>query len=156
MILINVLIVLLLILIIFYLSGLFMRFLSYLGLRTREAVEGFEVEGFEVEGFEVEGSKDTKDTIDSKAADKKTYKDPNLNENPLYLATLNAANISYLKDQVDILNGLKQQVTTLQSQVDNNSTALTALGEQFNTSSQQLTGRDPDSKEPLPIATGLE
>ena len=151
MILINVLIVLLLILIIFYLSGLFMRFLSYLGLRTREAVEGFEVEG-----FEVEGSKDTKDTIDSKAADKKTYKDPNLNENPLYLATLNAANISYLKDQVDILNGLKQQVTTLQSQVDNNSTALTALGEQFNTSSQQLTGRDPDSKEPLPIATGLE
>ena len=145
MILINVLIVLLLILILFYLSGLFMRFLSYLGLRTREAVEG----------FEVEGSKDNK-TIDSKAADKKTYKDPNLNENPLYLATLNAANISYLKDQVDILNGLKQQVTTLQSQVDNNSTALTALGEQFNTSSQQLTGRDPDSKEPLPIATGLE
>ena len=79
-----------------------------------------------------------------------------LNENPLYLATLNAANISYLKDQVDVLNGLKQTVTTLQSQVDNNSTALTALGEQFNTSAQQLTGRDPNSKEPLPTVTGLE
>ena len=137
MILINVLIVLLLILILIYLSGVFMRFLSYVGLRTRETIEGFE---------------ETK----ASTTVSKTYKDPDLNENPLYLATLNAANISYLKDQVDVLNGLKQTVTTLQSQVDNNSTALTALGEQFNTSAQQLTGRDPNSKEPLPTVTGLE
>jgi hypothetical protein len=138
MILINALIILLLILIVLYFFDKFMKFLSYLGLRVREEKEGLE-------------------NIDTNAnADKKkTYTDPGLNDNPLYLATLNAANVSYLKDQVDELSGLKQKVTSLEFKVDENSKGITALGEQFSKSAQELTGRDPDSKEPLPMVTGI-
>jgi len=138
MILINALIILLLILIVLYFFGKFMKFLSYLGLRVREEKEGLE-------------------NIDANANTdkKKTYTDPGLNDNPLYLATLNAANISYLKDQVDELSGMKQKITTLEFKVDENSKGITALGEQFSKSAQELTGRDPDSKEPLPMVTGI-
>ncbi len=110
-----------------------MRFLSYLGLRVREGLE-------------------------NNASDnpKAVYTDPGLNNNPLYLATLNAANIGYLKEQVDELSSLKQQVKTLETQVDQNTKGISALGEQFALSAQQLTGRDPNSKEPIPMATGLE
>jgi len=133
MILVNVLIFLLLILIILYLSGLFMRFLSYLGLRVREGLEN-----------------------NSSDNPKAVYTDPGLNDNPLYLATLNAANIGYLKEQLDELSSLKQQVKTLETQVDQNTKGISALGEQFSLSAQQLTGRDPNSKDPIPMATGLE
>ena len=136
MILINALIILLLILIVLYFFGKIMKFLSYLGLRVREEKEGLE-------------------NIDANADKKKTYTDPGLNDNPLYLATLNAANISYLKDQVDELSGIKQKITTLEFKVDENSKGITALGEQFSKSAQELTGRDPDSKEPLPMVTGI-
>ena len=83
------------------------------------------------------------------------YTDPGLNNDPLYLAKLNAANISYLKEQLDKLSGLKEQVATLSSQNDNNSTAIRGIGDQLTASSQQLTGRDPNSTDPIPSATGL-
>lgn len=140
MILITVLIILLLILIIFYLFGKFTKFLSYLGFRVREGLENIDSKGTD---------------INSNSDKKKTYTDPGLNDNPLYLATLNAANISYLKDHVDELSGLKQQVTMLETKVADNSKGIAALGEQFSATAQQLTGRDPDSKEPLPMVTGL-
>ena len=139
MFLINTLIILLSILIILHLSGLFMRFLSYIGLRTREGLETM------AKGNDISNGKD-KDKI---------YTDPGLNNNPLYLATINAANISYLKEQVDGLSQLKQKVKTLESQVEMNTTGIAALGEQYALSAQQLTGRDPNSKEPIPTATGL-
>jgi hypothetical protein len=131
MLLINLLIVLLIILIILYLYEKFMKFLSYIGFRVREGLEN------------------------TNSSSKKTYTDPGLNDNPLYLATLNAANISYLKDQVDELSGLKQQVTALESKVDMNTKGISALGEQFSKTAQELTGRDPDSTEPLPTLTGI-
>jgi Sec-independent protein translocase protein TatA len=140
MILINALIILLLILIILYFFGKFMKFLSYLGLRVREEKEGLE---------------NIDANTNANTDKKKTYTDPGLNDNPLYLATLNAANISYLKDQVDELSGLKQKMTSLEFKVDENSKGITALGEQFSKSAQELTGRDPDSTEPLPMVTGI-
>ena len=62
---------------------------------------------------------------------------------------------SLIVDQVDKLNGLKEQVATLTSQTNNNATAIRGVGDQLTASSQQLTGRDPNSKEPIPTATGL-
>ena len=62
----------------------FKRFLIYMGWQIREGLENMEL---------------STNTI--------RYTDPGLNNDPLYLAKLNAANISYLKDQIDKLNGLK-------------------------------------------------
>jgi len=84
------------------------------------------------------------------------YTETDLNADPLYLAKLNAANITYLKEQVDKLNGLKEQVATLNAETDNNTTAITALGEQLTQTSQEITGRDPNNPEPFPEATGLD
>jgi hypothetical protein len=90
------------------------------------------------------------------------YTDPGLNNNPTYLAITNASNISFLKGQVDDLLGLKQTVATLtttvsdlNTKVENNSAGISALGQTLKNTSAQLTGRDSDSTEPLPQATGL-
>ena len=141
MLLINVLIILLAFLIILSLWNFFKRFLIYMGWQRREGLENM--------------PSNTNTNTNTNKNDTSHYTDPGLNNDPLYLAKLNAANISYLKDQVDKLNGLKEQVTTLSSQTENNSTALRGIGDQLTASSQQLTGRDPNSKEPIPTATGL-
>ena len=86
---------------------------------------------------------------------KSAYKDPGLDTNPTYLAITNAANITFLKEQLDELTGLKQTVNDLTAKVDHNSQAITGLGESLKNTSQQITGRDVESKEPLPQATGL-
>lgn len=145
MILVKVLIVLLLILILIQIPKLFLRFLVYLRLRAREDLET--IEGFE-EATSVEQVKQVKQV--------KSYTDPGLNKDPLYLSTLNAANISYLKEQVDALSELKQQVNILKSQVEANTTGINAIGEQMTLTSQELIGRDANSKEPIPAATGLD
>ena len=146
MILVKVLIVLLLILIIIQIPKWFMRLLVYLRLRAREDLEDVDLEGFtEMEGFT--------DTTEKNG--KSLYTDPGLNKDSLYMSTVNAANISYLKEQVDELSNLKQQVNTLKSQVEANTTGISALGEQMATASAELIGRDPNSKEPIPMATGL-
>jgi hypothetical protein len=136
MLLILILIVLLFTLIIFQLYGAFIRFLKYLGLRMRERVEGF--------------------------TDSKTYTDPGLNKDSLYLSTINAANISYLKERVDKLNELNKQLSDLNGRVDGlskkvdtTSTAASAIGDQLTLTSQEVIGRSVDSTEPLPMATGL-
>ena len=118
-----------------------MRFLVYLRLRAREDLED------KVEGFTDENEKKNKLSV---------YTDPGLNKDPLYLATLNAANISYLKEQVDALSELKQQVNILKSQVEANTTGINGIGEQMSLTAQELTGRDANSKEPIPMATGLD
>ena len=145
MLLINVLIILLAFLIILSLWSFFKRFLIYMGWQRREGLEN----------MPSNTNTNTNTNNNNNNNDTTHYTDPGLNNDPLYLAKLNAANISYLKDQVDKLNGLKEQVTTLSSQTENNSTALRGIGDQLTASSQQLTGRDPNSKEPIPTATGL-
>lgn len=88
-------------------------------------------------------------------ADNVQYTDPGLGKDPVYLSTLNASNITYLKDKVDELVGLKQQLTDLSAKVDQNSTALTQLSTQMSETANKAVGRDPNSTEPIPQASGL-
>jgi len=55
------------------------------------------------------------------------YKDPGMSKDPLYLATLNAANISWLKQQFDRINSLGMKIDGLDKQVESNSTAIESL-----------------------------
>ena len=84
------------------------------------------------------------------------YADPGLGNDPVYLSKLNASNITFLKDKVDELVGLKQQLTDLSAKVDQNTTTLSQLGTQLSDTANQAIGRDPNSTEPLPQATGLD
>lgn len=141
MILVSVLIILLIALILLQLSGMFKRALNYIGFRFNQDV---------LEGLEDKGEDKDKGKV------KPTYIEIGLNQDPLYLAKVNSANITYLKEQVDKLTELKQQVNVLNTQVENNSTAITAMGQQMNVAAQELTGRSADSTEPIPSASGLE
>ena len=81
--------------------------------------------------------------------------DPSLAKDPVYLATTNAANISILKDQVDGLMALKQQMADLTTRVTNNEKGINSLTTHFSSAGQQATGYDPSSNQPLPTPTGL-
>jgi len=164
MILINVLIVLLVVLILLSIGGVFKRFLVYVGLRRREGLEmmptgtnkitsAYTAPSYTAPSYTAPSYTAPANNSNSNS---NSYTDPGLNNDPLYLAKLNAANISYLKDQVDKLSGLKEQVNTLNTQTENNSTAINGIGQQLTLTSQQVTGRDPNSTEPLPTVTGLD
>jgi hypothetical protein len=84
------------------------------------------------------------------------YTDPGLGKDPVYLSTLNASNIAVLKDKVDELVGLKQQLADLNVKVDQNTTTLSQLSTQISDTANQVIGRDPNSTEPLPQASGLD
>ena len=163
MILVYTLIILLILLFIYYILSNIPRFFKWLakrlGFRPREGLENmFDA----ISTDKISTDKISTDNPLSKPISKptanssKTYKGPGLNDNPLYLATLNAANISYLKEQVDELSGLKQEVNELKTQIDTNTTSITALGEQMSTYAQEVTGREANSTEPIPVATGVE
>ena len=95
-------------------------------------------------------------TSPSAGGDTMQYTDPGLGKDPVYLSTLNASNITFLKDKVDELLGLKQQLTDLSAKVDQNTTALTQLSTQMSDNANQMLGRDPNSTEPIPQASGLD
>ena len=84
-----------------------------------------------------------------------TFQDPGLNQDPVYLATVNAGNINVLKKQVDRVLTLNQQVQDMDAQIKQNTKGIITLTAQFSNISQDLTGRDPNSKEPLPEITGI-
>lgn len=84
------------------------------------------------------------------------YTDPGLGKDPVYLSTLNASNITFLKEKVDELVGLKQQLTDLSAKVEQNSTALTQLSTQMSDTANKALGRNPNSTEPIPQASGLD
>jgi len=86
------------------------------------------------------------------------YKDPGLGDNPTYLAITNAANISFLKSQLDDLLQLKQTVADLNSKVEHNSTAITDLGQSISSASQEITGASKEQMagtKPIPQVTGI-
>jgi hypothetical protein len=84
------------------------------------------------------------------------YTNTGLDNDPLYLAKTNAANIAYLKSKVDELLALKQQVSDLSGVVQQNSTGITNISQQLSNTAYQMVGRDPNSTEPLPTPTGLD
>jgi hypothetical protein len=67
-----------------------------------------------------------------------TYKDPGLSSDPLYLATLNAANIAYLKEQIDGIIKMKSSFQKLIDQVDSNSTNIQALNKAVESTQQSI------------------
>ena len=80
-------------------------------------------------------------------------------KDPVYLSITNAANITFLKSQVDDLIGLKQIVNDLSVKVEQNSTTISDLGQSLTITSQELVGANKAQmagKEPIPQATGLE
>lgn len=85
-----------------------------------------------------------------------TYKDPELDKDPTYLAIVNAANIAFLKNQIDDLAGIKQTVNDLSAKTEQNTQAISDLGQSLKNTSAQLTGRDADSTQPIPQASGLD
>jgi len=74
-----------------------------------------------------------------------TYTDPGLSSDPVYLATLNAANISYLKDQIDDLISMKSSFQSLSDQVDSNSTNIQALNQAVESTQDSVPDSDTTS-----------
>ena len=58
---------------------------------------------------------------------KTTYQDPNLSKDPMYLAKVNASNITYLKQRIDELLGLNGKMQTLETQVSSNTKKITSV-----------------------------
>jgi hypothetical protein len=68
------------------------------------------------------------------------YQDPDLQSDPLYLATVNAANITYLKSQIDNIQTLKEQIYDMSGQVQLNSSAIVGLNQSMSDASADITG----------------
>jgi hypothetical protein len=90
------------------------------------------------------------------APDNTVYTDPGTNKDPGYLSSVNESNIKYLKNQVDGLVGLKQQLADLSTKVDQNTTNIGKLSSQMSGTGNAAVGRDPNSTDPPPqTASGL-
>ena len=84
------------------------------------------------------------------------YTDTGLGNDPLFLDKTNAANIAYMKSKVDELLHLKEKVADIDNTVKQNTNGITNISQQLSSTADQLVGRDPNSSEPIPQATGLD
>jgi hypothetical protein len=75
------------------------------------------------------------------------YKPPPLSDDPLYLAKLNAANISYLNTRTSDFSKLSSDVADLKKQVANNSAALAKIAVE---SQKALGGNAPSQPASIP------
>jgi hypothetical protein len=71
---------------------------------------------------------------------------------PMYMATLNASNISYLKEKVDNVLNLKQQVMDISGQVATITTTVNNLSTQLSSNVSSSTGGcDPNNPSACPV-----
>ena len=74
------------------------------------------------------------------------YKNYDLESNdPLFLATKNAANISYLKNRLDEINGLSQKIDDMSNNIDAHSSMLEEIQQSIAEGANQLTGGGSDN-----------
>ena len=107
----------------------------------------------------IEGATGNSDKTDSVDTSGTTYTDPDLSKDPVYLATVNAANISYLYKQVANIPTMNQQIIDLSSNISDLSTGVDQVNSQMQETSSQLTGGyDASSTDvsDIPQATGLD
>ena len=71
------------------------------------------------------------------------YQKPPLHKDPLYLAKLNAANISYLKSKVHDYRDLSDEVDKLKKHVHQNSVAIAKIAVESQKALGQLGPKDP-------------
>ena len=102
------------------------------------------------EGMTTTGADTGADT--GAAAAPTAYQSTGIENDPTYLAKLNASNISFLKGQVDSLMNLKSQVTDISGQVSQLSTVVTNLSQHLSSNVSSSTGGcDPKN----PSACGI-
>ena len=67
------------------------------------------------------------------------------NNDPLFLATKNAANISYLKNRLDEINGLSRKIDDMSNNIDAHSNILEEIQQSIAEGANQLTGGGSDN-----------
>ena len=68
-------------------------------------------------------------------------------KDPLFLATKNAANISYLKTRLDEINGLSQKIDDMGNSIDAHSSQLDEIQQSIADGANQLTGGGSDNED---------
>ena len=75
------------------------------------------------------------------------YQDPGLSKDPLYLAKVNASNITFLKSRIDSLAGLRNDFLDLKHAVDNNSAQIASLTEGMKQQTKDFQPSDKSQQE---------
>ena len=75
---------------------------------------------------------------------------------PLILAKINLANISYLHSRIKDLSHVKDTIVDISNQVVSNSKAIVGVRDAIQKVGYSTVGGEPPKDEPLPIITGVE
>ena len=103
---------------------------------------------------EKEGLDNPSSSIDAALPTLQQYQPPpsTVTNDPMYMATLNASNISYLKEKVDNVLNLKQQVMDISGQVATITTTVNNLSTQLSSNVSSSTGGcDPNNPSACPV-----
>jgi hypothetical protein len=87
------------------------------------------------------------------------YTPTGLERDPTYLAITNAANIAFLKSQIDGLGDIKQKIKELEAKVEQNASGISQVSQSLINTGQQITGgssENGENKTTIPTISGLE